>query len=99
MQIAGIRIDERRLRDICQRWGVAELSMFGSAASGSASPESDIDMLYVFRPGKNVGWEIVDLEAELAEVFGRKVDLVPKRYLHPLIRDEVLLTAQVLYAA
>lgn len=95
----GIEIDEKRLEEICRRWRVAELSVFGSVVRGEAGPDSDVDLLYVVEPDSRVGWDIVDLEDELSKLFGRKVDLVSKRYVHPLIRDEVLSTARVLYAA
>lgn len=99
INLTDIEVDERKLQEICRRWGIAELSVFGSVASGEAGPDSDIDLLYVFRPEARVGWEIVDLEEELSQLFGRKVDLVSKRYIHPLIRDDVLSTARLLYAA
>ena len=46
-----------------------------------------------------LGFGIFDLENELSEIFGRKVDLVSKKYLHPLLRDNVIAEAQELYAA
>ena len=99
IRMAGIEVDEKRLEEICRRWGVAELSVFGSTARGEAGSESDVDLLYVFEPDARIGWNIIDLEDELSGLFGRKVDLVPKHYLHPLMRDEVLAQARVLYAA
>lgn len=99
IRMAGIEVDEQRLEEICRRWGVAELSVFGSMARGDARPESDVDLLYVFEPDAHIGWNIVDLEDELSDLFGRKVDLVSKHYLHDVMRDEVLSEARVLYAA
>ena len=99
IRMGGIVVDERKLEEICRRWRVAELSLFGSVARGEAGPDSDVDLLYAFEPDALVGWEIVELEDELSELFGRRVDLVSKRYLHPLIREDVLATARVLYAA
>jgi predicted nucleotidyltransferase len=39
------------------------------------------------------------VQHELEDLLGRQVDLVPKGGLKPAIRDSVLATAQVLYAA
>jgi predicted nucleotidyltransferase len=39
------------------------------------------------------------LEDELADVFGRNVDLVSKKTLRRLLRDAVLAEARTLYAA
>jgi uncharacterized protein len=99
MQVANIDIDSDRLAEICDRYGVAELSVFGSYAAGYANAQSDVDLLYVLRPDAHLGWDIECLAEELGELFGRAVDLVSKRYLHRLLRDEVLRTARVLYAA
>ena len=43
--IPGVDVDEGRLADICDRYGIAELQIFGSQARGTAAPGSDIDIL------------------------------------------------------
>ncbi|NIH82537.1 nucleotidyltransferase family protein [Amycolatopsis viridis] len=92
-------VDEAALRDICARYGIAELLVFGSAARGGVRPSSDIDIVYELQPGARLGWEIEDLNEELAALFGRPVDLVAKRYLNPLLRDAVLAESRPLHAA
>lgn len=94
-----LQIDLDRLREVCRRYGVVHLDVFGSVARGEADPDSDIDLLYVISPHARLGFGIFDLENELSEIFGRKVDLVSKKYLHPLLRDNVIAEAQELYAA
>jgi predicted nucleotidyltransferase len=97
--VAGRVVDAGRLAEICDAYGIAELELFGSAASGTAGPVSDVDLLYTLRPGRMLGWEIEDLADDLAELFGRPVDLVSKRALHARLRDRVLAEARPLYAA
>lgn len=97
--IDGHPLDGARLSELCRRYGVAELAMFGSVARGEASEESDVDLLYVLVPGAHLGFAINELEDELAKLFDRPVDLVAKRALHRLIRDDVLTEARTLYAA
>ena len=97
--ILGAEVDEARLADICGRYGIAELKIFGSQARGTAQPGSDIDILYTLRPGRRLGWEIEQLADELAELFGGRVDLVSARALHPLLRPAVLAEAWPVYAA
>lgn len=93
-------IDDERLADICRRHSVIELAMFGSVLGGDFGPDSDIDLLYVFAPDARVGWSgIYQLDQELSELFGRPVDLVPKRFLSPDMEPTVLAAAQQLYAA
>lgn len=92
-------IDRERLATICDRYGIARLDVFGSVARGDDAPGSDIDLLYYVSPGRSLGWEIADLTQELQLFLGRPVDLVSPPALHPLIRDQVLADAEILYAA
>lgn len=97
--IGGTAVDRHRLADVCERYGVAELSAFGSVARGDEEADSDLDLLYVLAPGRHLGFSINRLEDELSELFGRPVDLVSKAALHPAIREHVLAEARVLHAA
>jgi predicted nucleotidyltransferase len=93
-------VDEVQLTEICRRYRVRELSVFGSAARGEMRPDSDIDMLVEFLPDAQV--DLVDhagLMLDLAQLLGRKVDLVSKKGLKPLIRASVLAQARRVYAA
>ncbi|OGD79153.1 MAG: hypothetical protein A2Y64_08430 [Candidatus Coatesbacteria bacterium RBG_13_66_14] len=66
-----------KLEEFCRRWGITEVALFGSALRDDFGPDSDIDLLARFESG--VHWTILDhvqMEDELAEIFGRKVDLV-----------------------
>ena len=97
--IDGRVIDLARLADICRQFGIVELAAFGSTARGEAKLDSDVDLLYTLAPDRGLGFDIDRLEDELANFFGRTVDLVSKKSLHRLLRDEVLSEARTLYAA
>ena len=100
MRIApDIEVDDRVLAAVCDRYGIAELKVFGSRALGTARPDSDVDVLYVLRPGRKLGWEIEQLADELSVLLGHRVDLVSLRALHPRLRPAVLAEARPLYAA
>lgn len=92
-------IDLERLREVCQRYGIARLEVFGSAARGTGHSGSDIDLLYTLAPGARLGWAIEDLAVELEHILGRPVDLVSRRALNARIRDQVLKEARPFYAA
>jgi predicted nucleotidyltransferase len=87
-----------RIGAICRKYGVSELAVFGSALRDDFGPDSDVDFLYVLSPDSTLGWEIVDLRDELRAAVGRDVDIVPKRFLHRVIRERVLAEARVVYA-
>jgi hypothetical protein len=62
--------------------------------------ESDIDLLVEFLPDAQV--DLIDyagLMLDLSRLLGRKVDLVSKNGLKPLIRSTVLEEARLVYAA
>ena len=84
------RADHERLAEVCRRFGVSRLDVFGSVSRGDDREESDVDLLYELAPDAELGWEIEDLAAELERLLGRPVDLVSKRALHPALRDAVL---------
>ncbi len=100
LHLGCVQVDEGRLAELCRRYWVRELSVFGSAARGEMRPDSDIDLLVEVLPDAEVGLaEHAGLMLELEKLLGRKVDLVSKNGLKPRIRPYVLADAQLLYAA
>jgi predicted nucleotidyltransferase len=100
LQLGSIAVSPARLADLCRRYQVRELSVFGSAARGEMHPDSDIDLLVEFLPGAQV--DLVDhagLMLDLSQLLGRRVDLVSKKALKPLIRTSILEEARLVYAA
>ncbi|MBI4828900.1 MAG: nucleotidyltransferase domain-containing protein [Nitrospinae bacterium] len=99
MIISDLVIPDTPVRELCRRYQVSELSLFGSTVTGSARQDSDVDILVAFRPEARIGFiEFSKLRQELSELLGRDVDLAPKDGLKDVIRDEVLSSAQVIYA-
>lgn len=88
------------LATICQHHGIHKLSVFGSRLKGTARPDSDLDLLVEFEPGRVPGLiGLSSIEIELTEALGIKVDLRTAQELSPYFREEVLQQAQVAYAA
>jgi predicted nucleotidyltransferase len=88
--------------ELCTRYGVARLDLFGSALRDDFRPgESDIDLLVEFEPHE--GYALVDayfglldeLRTLLGEVDLVMVDAVKNRY----IAREIERTKRLLYAA
>lgn len=98
--LGDAEVDAAKLEDLCRRYGVRELSLFGSAVRGQLGPDSDIDVLVEFDPAARIGiFRFESLVEGLEALVGRKVDLVTKRGLKPWVRPEVLREARVIYAA
>jgi predicted nucleotidyltransferase len=88
------------LADLCRRYHVRELALFGSVLRDDFRDDSDIDILVEYESDAQVGlYEHFDLQRDLEQLLGRRVDLVSKRGLNVVIRDDVLRSSQVLYAA
>jgi len=97
----GMNLASKRpqIADICQRYGVRELLLFGSALDSRFRPDSDLDFLVDFHPGSRIGLiRLGQLQEELEGLLGRTVDLVPKGGLKPLVREGVLRNTEPVYA-
>jgi predicted nucleotidyltransferase len=100
IQLGNTQVEAAKLAELCRRYHVQELAVFGSAARGEMRADSDIDLLVEFLPDAEI--DLVDhagLMLDLSDLLDRRVDLVSKNGLKPLIRDSVLEQARLLYAA
>jgi len=96
----GIALPEAEIAEICRRYQVKELSVFGSAVRGGLRPDSDLDLLVDFLPEARPGLlGLSALTRELSALLGRQVDLGVKPALKPRVRPGVLAEARVIYAA
>ena len=73
---------------LAQRFGVAELSLFGSFARDQAAGDSDVDILVRFDVTPN--WRrYFGAQAYLEDLLGRPVDMATSRELRVEIRPHV----------
>lgn len=95
-----VTVDDEVLEVFCRANGVRRLGLFGSALRGELAPESDIDLLVAFEPGRTPGLlRLAGLELELGELLGREVDLRTPADLSRYFRNDVSAAARVLYDA
>ena len=100
MERHGIVIDEQRIADFCRVHGIRGLRLFGSILREDFGPDSDVDVLVDFAPGKAPGWiGFAALALELEKIIGREVDLRTAADFSESIRRRVLSEAEVQYAA
>ena len=97
--MARVRFEEKALDELCRKWRIQKLAIFGSALREDFSAASDVDVLVEFEPGHVPGLSFFTIERELSELLGRKVDLHTPGFLSPYFRDQVLSEAEVQYVA
>lgn len=103
-RLKALGVDLDRLAELCDRWKIAEIALFGSALRDDFRPDSDIDLLVTFRD--DAEWSLIDmgpLERELAALVGRTVDVISRdaveRSQNWIRRRAILDTAVSVYAA
>ena len=99
--IALIEQHRAALADLCRRFKVGRLDLFGSAARGAFDPQrSDLDFLVTLddaRPGSYAD-RYLGLLLALQELFQREIDLVTERSIrNPYFRKTVEATRQPIY--
>jgi uncharacterized protein len=104
MAILGrLRVDQAQLDAFCRRWRITKLELFGSTL-GDPSGARDVDLLVTFAPDARWGlFEHEHVQRELAELLGRKVDLVSRRAIESsgkaLRRSSILGSAAPVYVS
>ena len=78
------------IAELCRRFGVRRLDLFGSAATGRFDPSrSDLDFLVEFEP-ESRGKSYFSLLEEFEKLFGRRVDLMTEPGLeNPYLRRRI----------
>jgi predicted nucleotidyltransferase len=99
-----IEYDSERIAEFCRKWKVVELALFGSVLRDDFGPDSDVDVLVTFAP--DAGWslfDIVEMQEELKDLFGREVDLVERRSIEEsenyIRRRHILSCTETVYVA
>ncbi|MHB1272259.1 MAG: nucleotidyltransferase family protein [Rhodanobacter sp.] len=74
----------------CRQFGARRIRVFGSVARGEERADSDIDFLVDFPPGYDLFTQRLPLAERLAEITGRRLDIVPEHELNRHLREAVL---------
>ena len=89
-------IDRDKLAAFCCKWHIKRLWLFGSVLREDFRDDSDVDVLYEFKEGHTPGFGIFQVEDELRELMGKRIDFVPIRFLdwkikkHPSFKPELV---------
>lgn len=104
MRIGNTEVPDEPFRQLCRKWKIRRLELFGSARTGRLGLDSDIDLLAEFETDEQ--WSLMDLaraEEEFSLLLGRKVALVDRKNLERsanlIRRDAILNATEVVYAS
>ena len=92
-----INVSQQAINKFCRRHGIRKLAFFGSVLSDDFGPDSDVDVLVEFEPGRTPGFAFFAMQEELSKILGRRVDLHTPNSLSPYFRHDVETTANVRY--
>jgi predicted nucleotidyltransferase len=96
----GVQVPEQEIAAFRQRHQIRRLALFGSILRDDFGPDSDVDVLVEFEPAARVGFfRLMNIQAQLSELLGHKVDLNTPGFLSDRFRDEVLREAEDQYVA
>ena len=69
-----IALDRNQIAEFCRRHHIRKLSLYGSVLRDDFRPDSDVDVLVEFEPGRRVGLRIIDIQEELSKMPGGRRD-------------------------
>jgi predicted nucleotidyltransferase len=101
---AHVPFDQNAISRFCERWGIVELSLFGSVLRDDFRPDSDVDVLVDFTLDAHPTlFDLVEMQDELEALFGRKVDLLTRGGVESSRNAErkaaIISSAQPIYVA
>ena len=99
----AIEFPVNEIESFCKKWGIVEMSLFGSVLRGDFASASDVDVLITFADGARHGlFDMVRMRGGLENILRRKVDLVSRRAVevskNKIRREAILSSARVIYA-
>jgi predicted nucleotidyltransferase len=84
-----VRRHRAEIERVASRYGARDIRIFGSVARGEVRPDSDLDVLVRFEPGRSL-LDQAGLQLDLVDLLGCKVDVVSEGGISPHLKDEIL---------
>ena len=99
MNLNGINFNNSQIADVCKKYGIKEMSLFGSILSNRFSDKSDVDVMITFLPQLHRSYfDLLEIKEQLSDIMGRDIDLVEKEAIkNPYRRKRILNNLQVIY--
>ena len=83
------------LKALADRHGLENIAVFGSMVRGDADADSDVDLL-VDAPAGTSAFVLGEMVMDAQDLLGRRVDIVTRAALHPMMRQQILGESQPL---
>lgn len=84
--------------EVDKTFGIKTVKLFGSRATGTARPDSDVDLIIEFNPNAGVGlFAMGEIEKTFQSFLRLKTDITTPAGLDELIRNRVLSKAETVY--
>ncbi len=96
MGIQGLFPSSNQLEKFCQNQALTYLGVFGSYARGEAKKNSDVDILIDYQQPKSL-FTLGKIVADLEDMTGKKVDLVKRTHIKPILKPYVFQDLITLY--
>lgn len=78
------KLNSPQVRTLCQKNGISYLGLFGSHARGTATENSDVDLMVEF--DEPIGYfGLAQIQRNLSEILDKKIDLVTMGSVSPRI--------------
>ena len=84
-----VTCDDNLIKKLKQRFSVQYLAVFGSILKGTATPDSDVDILARYQTSPGL-FGFLDLKQYLESILNRPVDLVTENALKRQLRDKII---------
>jgi uncharacterized protein len=88
-QLEAIRARREAILRLARNYGIRRVRLFGSVARGEDRPESDVDVLIEFDPGRSL-LDQVGFRQDLEELLGRRIDVVSEGGISPYLEATIL---------
>ena len=89
-------VNTDKLLEMCGKYDISFLGIFGSYARGTFTPKSDLDLLAKFSTKKSL-LDLVKTEREISEAMGIKVDLLTEKSISPYLKEKIMGELKVIY--
>ena len=97
----GIHMSYEDVVKICERYRIAELSLFGSVIRDDFKENSDVDFIVVWENSSmnNDRWDFITIIDDFTRLLNREVDVIDVDELtNPIRRKSILSTCEMIYA-